>query len=586
MRKSGFASALLTILHASSFPYSSALTTLETNNVLYGRQNNLNWEPCWGDRDATNRPFTVTCAQMAVPLIHRDVPLESDQEVVILYIVKLSPNGGATSGTIFTTPGDPGGDGRSLLLGSVGWKMFNITQGQFDIITWDPRGVGESQPKTNCFNSTADSIPDPVNSPAWQFADRLGMLNSLECPSSGPSQSDIDSLYGRAPQVDAYFKSFVDNCRQKNGVHLEHVGTVYNVFDLLAIANKTVGDTAPINFWGFSYGTLLGQYFMSMYPNRMGQFVLDGSTRCKLAAMGNNADEIRQAVNGLLDRAYQPNVQPETFSKSSTKLRQWLQSAAGIPSAWPQAAEAISYFQQTLNTTSRRRSVNLQRRAPEMRGDSFEINIPGTYIATICGDLISNVNYNTTNEVMKEIVRITKEQSNVFGPDLSALFETYCHLWPIRSQERLKGQFSPEELKPAKPVLLIGTSASVGIPFSNAASLQRGLNSASRQAALIRHDGVGSNSFAMPSVCTQEIIRNYFINQVVPQDTICGVNFIGFPDRSNPSATAPSSIISAPLSSTTDLGGSKNGAGQLTIGSPFRLLLLIALGAITIPQIM
>ncbi|KAG8911639.1 hypothetical protein FRC02_006491, partial [Tulasnella sp. 418] len=404
MRKSGVASALLAILHASSFPYSSALTTLETNNVLYGRQNNLNWEPCWGDRDATNRPFTVTCAQMAVPLIHRDVPLESDQEVVILYIVKLSPNGGATSGTIFTTPGDPGGDGRSLLLGSVGWKMFNITQGQFDIITWDPRGVGESQPKTNCFNSTADSIPDPVNSPAWQFADRLGMLNSLECPSSGPSQSDIDSLYGRAPQVDAYFKSFVDNCRQKNGVHLEHVGTVYNVFDLLAIANKTVGDTAPINFWGFSYGTLLGQYFMSMYPNRMGQFVLDGvvktdwtlrqlfssdiqtadlaltrfyeecasagSTRCKLEAMGNNADEIRQAVNGLLDRAYQPNVQPETFSKSSTKLRQWLQSAAGIPSAWPQAAEAISYFQQTLNTTSRRRSVNLQRRAPEMRGDS------------------------------------------------------------------------------------------------------------------------------------------------------------------------------------------------------------------------
>ncbi|KAG8930021.1 hypothetical protein FRC02_004754 [Tulasnella sp. 418] len=83
----------------------------------------------------------------------------------------------------------------------------------------------------------------------------------------------------------------------------------------------------------------------------------------------------------------------------------------------------------------------------------------------------------------------------------------------------------------------------------------------SRQAALIQNDGAGHLAFSVDSACTYDIIKRYFVEGVVPEDTLCGTNFRGFvgdPFGDWTNRSTSTSIISAPLPDST--GAVKNGA--------------------------
>ena len=146
-------------------------------------------------------------------------------------------------GSLIINPGGPGGSG----VGYVG--DFNAAGlERYDIVGWDPRGVGRSTPVT-CFGRadldryfSMDSSPDDASE--WQA------------------------------RIDEQIK-FGQSCLRRSGALLEHISTMETVRDL-DLLRGLVGDS-KINYFGSSYGTRIGALYAEMFPQRVGRMVLDGA---------------------------------------------------------------------------------------------------------------------------------------------------------------------------------------------------------------------------------------------------------------------------------------------------------------------
>jgi pimeloyl-ACP methyl ester carboxylesterase len=165
-------------------------------------------------------------------------------------------------GMVLTNPGGPGGSGVQFLMEAVDLGT-GIVGTNYDWVSWDPRGIGASIPAANC------TIPANLR--------RRGLE-----PLTGP---ELASVYFE----DTYTQSFEIGiaCEDSIGAQNQagpHVTTATVVRDMISIVDahaasdrgKSCDDASLLNYWGFSYGTFLGQTFISMFPHRLGRVVLDG----------------------------------------------------------------------------------------------------------------------------------------------------------------------------------------------------------------------------------------------------------------------------------------------------------------------
>jgi pimeloyl-ACP methyl ester carboxylesterase len=146
---------------------------------------------------------------------------------------------------MLVNPGGPGGSGVSLSdLGSVVPKKVG---NDYDWIGFDPRGVGHSVPALTC----------------------NGKYFKYDRPAYVPSTSKLEKAWR------ARAKAYAKACdKSKAGKLLDHAKTVDTVKDMDSI-RKALGRT-QINYYGFSYGTYLGQVYSTLYPTRVRRMVLDG----------------------------------------------------------------------------------------------------------------------------------------------------------------------------------------------------------------------------------------------------------------------------------------------------------------------
>lgn len=135
---------------------------------------------------------------------------------------------GDRRGAILINPGGPGGDGLSTAWGVRGNLSAEILR-SFDIVAWDPRGVGQSTPKIDCDDDT----------PPGSF-------------------------------------DFIARCVELTGPLSGYLSAPYSAADMEAI--RTALGEDELNYLGFSYGAILGATFAATHPERVGAFVLDGVT--------------------------------------------------------------------------------------------------------------------------------------------------------------------------------------------------------------------------------------------------------------------------------------------------------------------
>ena len=211
----------------------------------------IDWEDC---SDGTS-PFQ--CGTVTVPLDYE----HPDGRTITIAVRKLpAPDGDAEHGSLFINPGGPGASGVAMM--QVMAPMFTEElRGAYDIIGFDPRGVGQSTPIT-CW--TNDEIKQHLANPS----DDAGPTDPLKGVTykNVPAQDKIDRGAANAAR-----------CAQHSQVPelLDHVGTrdVARDLDILRATNGN----AKLNYLGISYGTRIGAIYADLFPDRVGRVVLDSA---------------------------------------------------------------------------------------------------------------------------------------------------------------------------------------------------------------------------------------------------------------------------------------------------------------------
>ncbi|GAB7105579.1 alpha/beta hydrolase [Streptomyces phaeofaciens JCM 4814] len=196
-------------------------------------------EPAWKACATADRP-TLQCASLKVPLDHAD----PGGEQITLALSRVPHTAKTSQGPLLVNPGGPGGRGLSLA-GFVASALPEAVASQYDIIGFDPRGVGASTPALDC---------------------RPGHFATVR-PDSVPSDEEIEQAnLARA-------RSFAEACAEKHARVLPYIDTTSTVRDMDAI--RAALGAPKISYFGYSYGTYLGAVYAKLYPERVRRMVLD-----------------------------------------------------------------------------------------------------------------------------------------------------------------------------------------------------------------------------------------------------------------------------------------------------------------------
>jgi pimeloyl-ACP methyl ester carboxylesterase len=271
------------------------------------------------------------CAKLAVPVDYNHL----DGDVAALAMIRF-PATGDKIGSLVINPGGPGESGIEAALGVVQTLPKKMRE-RFDLVGFDPRGVGSSRPAVWC-NSDADN-------------DRLR------------TEPNVDYTPAGVAHIEDETKDFVGRCVAKMGNDfLENVGTVNVARDMDAI-RAALGD-AKLTYLGYSYGTRIGSAYAEAYPQNVRAMILDG-------VVDPNADpteaDLRQA-KGFQD----------AFNDYAADCAKQPTCPLGTDSA-----KAVDVYHSLINPLVDPNNLMLGRPAPtnDPRGLSYSDAIVGTIMA-------------------------------------------------------------------------------------------------------------------------------------------------------------------------------------------------------------
>ena len=220
----------------------SSSTVGEVPNVADG-SSSLHWGPCGPDN-----PYVLLgnaeCASLAVPLDHDDPDAGTIDLALVRRRAKASDE---RIGVLLYNPGGPAASGTRVVLDTWWSDVFSRDLIQrFDIVSWDPRGVGEGT-EVSC-------------------GDEPSLLGLLD-----PTPETVEE----AEQIEEQYREFIDACEEKSGHLLPHLSTVSTARDMDLI-REALGEE-QISYLGQSYGAGLGAVYATLFPDRTRAAVLDGA---------------------------------------------------------------------------------------------------------------------------------------------------------------------------------------------------------------------------------------------------------------------------------------------------------------------
>lgn len=524
---------------------------------------------------------THRCAKLQVPRDWLDPDNVANPPVTIAIIVRpavVDEDDPSFGGTIITNPGGPGGSGVDLVLSS-GLKLQRTADSEhkkYAIMSFDPRGVGLTTPSADCHS-------DEFARGVWKLENRA----------IGPLDKDnVAAVRHKAARAVA-FSQLCDEAGGEHGIHRFMSTTsvardmVKIIDDLDGIREKWKKDTAEdrvelrselkparLLYWGFSYGSALGQYFASIYPGRVGRMLLEGivdlddytrAVSCSyikvvnstttdsglqdgLKSMWDTQEVLRHLWTSCYDAQRKCALHRSTDNDPSDiekRFRSFLAQIEYDPAPYVANRTVVAitkYDVLSVVFQSLYDPLSSFRPLAQALDDGIRGNFTGIYsrlqlpdgnvsgppksytwirdamVAVTCGDAIFRADVSIA-EIMDHIA-ITEKDSPDFGAEWTRhLYE--CRGWTARPRYRFEGPWgmgpaNPEivEGKPAAPILFLTSRADPVTPRGNAFAMAKRY-SGSR---VLVQNSVGHCASDWPSKCTAGHVKRYWDQGLLPEN--------------------------------------------------------------------
>ncbi|KAL9618302.1 MAG: hypothetical protein Q9160_006952 [Pyrenula sp. 1 TL-2023] len=283
----------------------------------------FNWTSLLPSRSLTYTPCYTTvgsfeCARLLLPLDYLNTTPTTSLKTIALAIIRLpippsSPNPSpipppTDGGTILFNPGGPGGSGIDFLLKNAQRlrRILDSPSKRFELLSFDPRGMHRSTPTLSCFATAFErevwSLKDaasggfeeggmPALKTYWAETEGLGRLCAERKRVWGEEHGGEGGEEGEGyigefmstPSVATDMLGIVDAVdehRQKYSLaenhHHQQQGPEQKPLHNPQPSEKKSSSPPLLQYWGLSYGTILGQYFATLYPSRISHMLLDG----------------------------------------------------------------------------------------------------------------------------------------------------------------------------------------------------------------------------------------------------------------------------------------------------------------------
>ncbi len=440
------------------------------------------------------------CATMPVPLDYS----RPDGPKINLAIVRIHTTQNTTKPvqSLLVNPGGPGGSGLNFGLGLLGQISPAVTR-HFDIIAFDPRGVGESSPVRCLTDKQKDAFlaasPNPLTAAGVEAGDRLDRQFSHECASN-------------------------------IGAALPYFNTVNTARDMDQI-RQAVGDDV-MNYLGFSYGTELGWTYAHLFPQEVHTFVLDGVVDPSQIHNQNSIGQLKgfesafgqfakwcthaPVCAGLPDPAataealFASTLHTPLATGTPRKLTSSLASTGVLEALyskkdWPKLADALS-------AAMHGNGSGLLQLADQYNQRSAN----GTYQNIIDANTVISCNDTAVQKPpsVATVLARTKALAKrfpIFGGTTGG--GSGCLGWqPHRTP------IPPPTAVTPKPVLVIGNLHDPATPYAGAVHLAGDL----ANSRLLSWDGEGHTSYLNGSSCVDNYVNAYLIHSTLPpKNKVC-----------------------------------------------------------------
>lgn len=448
----------------------------------------------WADCDAEG-PGSDECATVTVPIDYSD-PAAGTTTIAL---EKQSATG-SKQGTLFINPGGPGGSGVEFLP-AFSFLAPGALGNAYDIIGFDPRGVGASDP-LGCID-----------------AEGLDELLAASLDAGDPAAVE---------QVRSLYADMAEGCLETNPQLAQHVTTVETARDL-DVLRALVGEE-QLDYYGASYGTYLGATYAALFPERVGRMVLDGAADPSLSQaemrlvqgggfqlafedyvadcltadcpLGASLEEVEQKVADLLEATATEPLATDDPDRPLTQSFALYGITAPLYSQdqWPVLTEAlVAAFGGDGSQLLAIADLDNQRTA-----EGYANNLTQVNAAINCLDTPLKPEPATT-PTLDDFVAA----SPLFGR-LVAGFAAQCDAWPIEPTVEAPDYTAAG----AAPILVVGTTGDPATPYESAVKLADELESG----VLLTREGEGHTAYFSGNVCISDAITGFLVDGTVPED--------------------------------------------------------------------
>ncbi|KAI4866603.1 TAP-like protein-domain-containing protein [Hypoxylon rubiginosum] len=528
---------------------------------------------------------TLKCAKLSVPLDWLN-PTNNTARVSLAVVARpatVPESDPSFGGTIIVNPGGPGGSGVDFVLSS-GALLQGIADGDarhYEILSFDPRGVALSEPRADCYGD--------------EFA---RAVTTLQLRAMGPVDGGIDVVRRQQSLIGSLGRL----CEGGDEIHAymstssvaRDMVEIVDKIDELRKANTTVSarssrgggprrlrqrrqqekeEVARIQYWGFSYGTVLGNYFASMYPGRVGRMILEGvvdvhdysgalweknlqdtqedwdtfftscfegGSACALHTPNvTSPGDIRRRVEAFLEELRTSPAQHISGSNIDEITRQDV-----VNIIFQALYQPMQYFPLVATGLADAMAGNFSLvwqslGLPQSAAGYCPSTLPQSYtwsqdalLSVACGDAPAPPDADTAGF----LAYLAELQAQ--SPDFAAGWTQVrlgCDAWRVRPTFRFAGPWTTpaadpsgnDTAKPQSPILFLSSRYDPVTPHANAVAMA----AEHAGARVLVQDNAGHGTLGTPGKCRDDYVKSYFATgELPPEGTVCDADCKPFQD--------------------------------------------------------